>query len=527
MDRTGIRTVLIFFASGLFFLLFAGQLPVTDPVEANYALTAKEMLQAGDWLSPRIYGQFWFDKPIMIYWLLVVFYALLGVTELASRLPSILFSAASVAFCYWSGVQLYRSARVGTLAAMLLATSLQFWLLSRMIITDAVLFFFTALTLVFAYLGLRDNRPSWLLWAYAAAGLAVLTKGPVGLVLPGIILLVFVMKTKGLAGIKALQLPVGLLVFLLVAAPWHLLMVKLHGDLFVNMFLGLHNYVRATVSEHPKDNVVYYYLVLFPVSLLPWTGLAAAGLWRGWRQGDSADRFLVWWTAAFFLFYTAMATKYPTYVFPTLFPAILLGAAYLEKQDKISRWLLAAPALLLFGALTIASAVMPAYGTKVFTAVAGTGFCLCAAAAVRMREAENLVKLIGGVAVVVALLLVQQVLMPLAATRSAKAIVTNLPAHAAAIGSAGDYSTSAVFYTGRIMPRLVELGDGMADSSRDGVWAQKHTMPKLAWQEFEQQSDTVWVLVKTNEAKNWQKSLADKGYQLQQRSGSYLLFERQ
>lgn len=119
------------------FLLFLGVyllgnhlLPVTDPVESNYALTAKEMVLSGDWLSPQIYGHYWYDKPIMIYWLLSLSYSLFGITDFAARLPSALFGAMSVAFLY-QGVRTVSGKRLSSLgAAFIMGTSLIVWIIS-------------------------------------------------------------------------------------------------------------------------------------------------------------------------------------------------------------------------------------------------------------------------------------------------------------------------------------------------------------------------------------------------------------
>ena len=265
--------ILVFFAALIFYLGFNAYIPVTDPVESNYALTAKEMLLSDDWLSPRIYGHYWFDKPIMIYWLIALSFKLFGITDFAARLPAALFSAGSVTFIYWFGQKIFKDKKAALLSALVLGTSLEFWVLAKMIITDAVLFFFTSVSLATLYLGMQRNGVIWYIIAYGAAGMAVLTKGPVGLVLPGIIILGYIFLTRKWQLLKRLFLLPGIFIFLAVAAPWYFKMYQLHGSTFIDTFLGLHNYVRATVSEHPDDNVFYYYLVLFPISLLPWTGI--------------------------------------------------------------------------------------------------------------------------------------------------------------------------------------------------------------------------------------------------------------
>ena len=169
----------------LFFLTGNASLPITDPVESNYALTAKEMVLSGDWISPRIFDTFWYDKPIFIYWMLSLSYTLLGFSDFASRLPGAVFGMGSVVLFSW--YLLHRGTRreLAVLGAAVMATSLEVWAVSHSIITDQILFFFTEATLFFAYIGLTENRSPYMTAAYAMAALAVLTKGPVGIVLPG------------------------------------------------------------------------------------------------------------------------------------------------------------------------------------------------------------------------------------------------------------------------------------------------------------------------------------------------------
>ncbi|WP_288190973.1 glycosyltransferase family 39 protein [uncultured Veillonella sp.] len=114
-------------------------LPITDPVESAYALTAKEMVISGDWLSPQIFHQYWYDKPALIYWLIALSYKLFGISDFAARLPSGLLGALSVAWMY----QLVRSISGRRLlaiwSAIVLGTSLEFWILAHGIVTDMAL----------------------------------------------------------------------------------------------------------------------------------------------------------------------------------------------------------------------------------------------------------------------------------------------------------------------------------------------------------------------------------------------------
>lgn len=139
--------LLLFLVTAL--LLFTGNssLLVTDSVESNYALTAKEMVLSGDWLSPQIYGHYWYDKPVFFYWLTALAYKLFGFTEFASRFFPAVFGMASIALLGWAGSKLY-NARTGFYSAVILVSSVEFFLISKSIITDAVLFFFFSATLL-------------------------------------------------------------------------------------------------------------------------------------------------------------------------------------------------------------------------------------------------------------------------------------------------------------------------------------------------------------------------------------------
>ncbi|HWR40034.1 MAG TPA: glycosyltransferase family 39 protein [Patescibacteria group bacterium] len=476
------RLMLVFFISLVCFLPFNGSLPVTDPVEANYALTAQEMLFSGDWISPQIYGQYWFDKPILIYWLIAGSYMLLGMGEFAARFPAGVFAAASVTLVYWSAVRVYANHRVAFFAALALASGLEFWVLAKMIITDAVLMFWVSGVMVTLYLSLQNRH--WQTVAGFCAGMAVLTKGPVGVALPALTVLLFALYRRDGAALRRFLAWPGLVAFLLTAVPWYGIMYRLHGMEFINTFLGLHNYLRATVSEHPKDNVFYYYLVLFPVSLLPWTGVFFRGLGGLWREGRSVwNSYLLWWMGVIIVFYSLMATKYPTYVFPAAFPAALITGWMLERMQREvgqRQWLwLLVPLLLLLGAMGVGLQWLPeTQGVSAAVSILLTGGV---SLWMQWTGRKRWLPVAAAVTVfIVSLSTVYGGLIPLAAEKSAKKLAQELPYNGAVIASCGDYSTSFVFYSRYRVPRLVDRVDSAAVS----VWAGKNTMPVETWEQF-------------------------------------------
>ncbi|MBP2651482.1 MAG: hypothetical protein H6Q74_2307 [Firmicutes bacterium] len=488
MKRTPV--FLLFLAAASFFLLFNSHIPVTDPVEGNYALTAKEMLISGDWLSPRIYGQFWYDKPIMIYWLILASYKLFGINEFAARFPAAIFSAFSVCFLYWFTYELYKNRRMALVAAIVMATSLEYWILAKLIITDAVLFFFSSVTMATLYLAIENKGRKWSLIAYIAAALAVLTKGPVGIVLPGITIIIYIAIFKKWDMMKKLVYIPGIVVFLVVTLPWYLYMYQVHGNDFVNTFLGLHNYIRATISEHPKDNVVYYYLVLFPLSLLPWTGIFLRMTARLVREFKLPHiNYLVIWPGVIIIFYTLMATKYPTYVFPAIFPVAILIARYIEQMladGGKKQWLwLTVPTGLLLLAISIGVEILsPVHTWTAIYVVTAIAFCVILWAQLK-TSGYKIFKLVVGLTMILILTVNSQVYTFYADMRSAKKAVQYLPPQGAKIASYGNYPVSGVFYSGYSIANLV---DNTSESLQNLKWAGKYTMPTETIRSFNLQT---------------------------------------
>lgn len=334
-------TLLMF---SLFLYLIGNELlPVTDTAESNYAVTAKEMVLSGDWISPQIYGHYWYDKPIFYYWELALSYTLFGFNEMASRLPSALLGSASVLFTYWFARRVY-SEKIGWLSAIILGTSVECWLLSKAIITDTTLFLFMSMAIAFFYMGYTENRKYYYL-CYTAAAFAVLTKGPIGLLLPGLAALLFLAYNKDLAEMKRVHLFSGLLLFTAIAGAWYGLMCCLHGSDFLLNFLGVHNFLRATVSEHPTKNKWYFYLIIYFIGFAPWSFIIPYSLFKKWkrkeldlRNSSNATQLLFIYFAVVNIFFELIATKYTTYTFPGLFSlAILTALLYRDLTWRFER----------------------------------------------------------------------------------------------------------------------------------------------------------------------------------------------
>ena len=485
----------LFLISFLGYMFFSQAIPITDPVESNYALTAKEMVLTADWVSPQIYGNVWFDKPVLFYWLTAIAFQLFGFSEWAARLMPAVFAATGLVLLYWFTSKTV-TRRAAFLAVVIMGTSLEYVLLAKFVITDMVFFVFNCAALGFFYLGYvtMDGTKRWYLAAYVSMALAVLTKGPVGALLPGLVMLLVIMLQRNWAELKAMFLPTGVLLFVAVALPWYATMYALHGTEFINGFFGVHNYLRATVSEHPKDNVIYYYLGVFVVSMLPWSALALKALLQGCKELRSQTSplllFLFLWLAAYFGFYSLMATKYLTYTFPILFPVAILTAIQLERMLRQNK------AAAIFGWIGVPLALlMLVYLFAAYRYLAGWELGLAAVSLLLLlvlgmwqasnRTAADVFKLLClcqlGAYIIVSLFIFPAI----AESRSGKELAKSMNSLGAEkIGMYRFYSTSAVFYSGKIAVKLTPPGEATLRQAERLDWSSKYTMPAQTLADF-------------------------------------------
>ncbi len=435
---------------GLMFYLGNWMVPVSDPVEVNYAQTAVEMLHSGDYISPRIYGHAWYDKPVFFYWELIAAFSIFGITDFAARFFPPLFAFAGICLTYFFGGKLYGE-RTGFWSAVILGTSLIYWCLAKLIITDMSLFLFMNGTLVFFYLAYRSERKYLYYPAYVFSGLAVLTKGPVGLLLPGFIILLFLLWQRDFRELLRMKLFSGMLLFLLVCSPWYYSMYLLHGQEFLDTFLGVHNYLRATVSEHPKWDVWYYYIGIFFLGTIPWSFCLPMAIWERFRARDlyldEDTRFLFLWAVIINVFFQCMATKYPTYTFPAFLPVAILFAHFLEDRKTLLKR----------------------------TAFTGTVLCMIVTSVLMWKGSED-----GHFAgKPIAEYLQQQI-------RTEDVLVCF-----------GDYRASVVYYTQHPMYKLDSAESIAERRQKKADWSVKNVMPFLAYEDIPRDRN-VYLLVESH-----------------------------
>ncbi|MBP2627816.1 MAG: hypothetical protein H6Q68_2527 [Firmicutes bacterium] len=330
--------LLVLFISGLITFSHLGSLSLFDPDEPVYAETAREMIQFQDFISPRIYGEFWYDKPPMYYWLVAGAFKMFGVGEFAARFPSAFLAVIGVAVVYLSGRKLF-SDRAALLSALILTTSLEYFYLSNAAVTDMTLtFFMTAALLSFLH------RHYYMFYGWTA--LAVVTKGPIGVVFCGGIVGLYLLFTGNLGLLKRMKIVRGTALFAVIALPWYLMMYHYHGMAFVDTFLGFHNVTRFLQPEHSSGILWYYYIPVLIVGFFPWTPFLVQAFFAALRengQNRNYGIFLVIWASVVFLFFTLSQTKLVSYILPMYPPlALLVGwyfdKAWREKDYRVLKW---------------------------------------------------------------------------------------------------------------------------------------------------------------------------------------------
>ena len=260
-----------------------GDIPIKDIDEAMHATTSKDMVLSGDWVTPRFNGENFYDKTPLYNWLAAISFLFFGFTEFAARLPAALLGLGWVLITYWLARSMFGPV-AAFLSALVLATSAESIVLARVVVHDISLAFFITLALTLFFVGYKNekHRKPAFLFGYAALGFAVLAKGPVGVVLPMMIIGLFLICKRRLGFLKEMQVGWGLLIFLAVAAPWYILMSVRNPDYSEYFFLKQNiGSFLSQQSRHPKP--FYYYIPVLMGGFFPWSLFLPLALFRAIR----------------------------------------------------------------------------------------------------------------------------------------------------------------------------------------------------------------------------------------------------
>lgn len=395
--------------------LFAGlgRPPITDSDEAFYAEGAREMVDGGDWLTPHFNYENRFEKPVLYYWLAASTYTLLGVDEGSARLPSALAGLGLTLLTFFLGRRWFNHS-TGLLAGLIIATCFGCVVMARQALPDLTLTFFVTLATYSTLTAWLDppndtfkvdkaNRRWHIVIAAVAVAFGFLTKGPVALALPCIVVAPILFyeywAQRSRCHISLIDVTLGLGLFLLLTAPWFLGMTLVHGVEYAERFFLAENFDRFVTARYNAPRPWWYYVPIVIGGLFPWSLYMPLWLPRLWKFATRRDRIidlttarLTWWALAPLLFYTLSVGKQPRYILPMLCPLALLLAATIcarllsqnSRRDYLmtsctilTGGVLVSLGILIFRARVLFSEWSPHWITVVAVSVALSGLIVC------------------------------------------------------------------------------------------------------------------------------------------------------
>jgi 4-amino-4-deoxy-L-arabinose transferase-like glycosyltransferase len=357
------------------FFVNLGATRLWDQDEAYFARTAVEMHQRHEWIVPYFNGEVFAHKPPLMFWMMRIGFLLFGVNEFAARFWSATFALATALLVYRLGRRMF-SAQAGLWSAIAMCTAMMFDIVARAATPDSFLVFFSTLAIyLFARHENWDNSPeeastsatdrprSWRAWAaiYAATGLAVLVKGPIGVLLPGSTIGLYLLlrnpiESRGpqiddrfvlfirrfsperiVGAIRTMQPLIAIPTILAVAGPWFALVGWQTGVQFLSEFFGTQNYGRFFNAMDHHSGGIWYYIPAVLAGFFPWsiftipTAIDLGRRCRGKESWQRGARFLASWIIVWIGFFSLATTKLPNYVLPA-YPALALATGCLIEK---------------------------------------------------------------------------------------------------------------------------------------------------------------------------------------------------
>lgn len=349
----------------IFYYIFfhnIGTYSLMDVDETRYVAMARDMFHSKNFLTLYLNGQYFFEKPPLYFWQECLSFALWGkVNEWTARFPvallGFIFSFVVYFFC-----QKRVSRRFGVFTSLIIATSLEFIMLAKYAILDIVLTFYIGLALIsyFQVYFCQENHKKYYWWAfYLFAGLAVMAKGIPGIVIPfGTVFFTSIAAKKFKEVFKPLYIIPGIIIFLLVVLPWHIIMLKKYDPLFFNEYIikhHLHRFFNTPNNEIGRKQPFYYYFIVVLWGFIPWVFSMIAVFFdkiKNWSKLDYIQKMknfnfssydnihkllvLSWITVIWImLFFSSSTTKLATYILPVYFPlSVVAGLMWQDYVDK-------------------------------------------------------------------------------------------------------------------------------------------------------------------------------------------------
>lgn len=372
----------LFAVGAIAFLWNLGSIGLVDETEPLFAEAARQMTVTGDWITPYFNQATRFDKPPLIYWLIAIGYKLIGVNEWAVRLPSALSASALCCLGFYTlrhfGFSIYNNNSQTSSSYTLpsLTNNFQRWLAAfigsalialnpetiawgRIGVSDMLLTSCMCSALLAFFIGYATTEEGtqsafaqkfflspWYLAFYVLVALAILAKGPVGIVLPVLIIGSFLLYVGNFWSVVREMRPlIGSVIVLAIALPWFILVTLANGQVYIETFFGYHNIERFTSVVNRHWAPWYFYFIVVAIGFAPWSiylPLASASLkpwkrslWQNLPRSNHLGLFALFWFVTIFVFFTIAVTKLPSYVLPLMPAAALLVALLFSSHFSV------------------------------------------------------------------------------------------------------------------------------------------------------------------------------------------------
>ena len=363
--------ILLFLVIIAFYFYGLGSLPLLGPDEPRYAQVAREMFMRGDLITPTLGGHTWFEKPALLYWLMIASYKVFGVNEWSARLGPALCGLLTIVAVAYVGRAMERASDEARdycfWSVLVTASSLGLIVFSRAASFDVVITMTATWALAFfiVYELGKEKRSALLVGFYVCVGLSLLAKGLVGIVIPfGVLGVYYLLRRTWPTREVRLSLLWGVPLAIAVSAIWYGPVIARHGWPFIDEFFIQHHFARYVSNKYHHPQPIYFYPVVILLLALPWspflfTALAKIRTWA-WRAADAVNVvrvFALAWLVLPIVFFSFSASKLPGYILPSLPAAAFLITDYLARAK--SRWV-PGPTfrLVIFGATLILIAVV-------------------------------------------------------------------------------------------------------------------------------------------------------------------------
>jgi len=302
-------------------------LSLTNPDEVFYAQTAKEMVKHHSWLTPYLFDAPQFEKPILTYWFLRIGFIIFGVTSFGARFFPALFAMFGVIAVYFLVVLGYRDNKKAFMSALILMSSGLYIGLARTVFTDMIFTVFILLALLAFFWGYsyREKKMPGILLFFIFSGLAVLTKGPTGLLIPVLTAVLFLLVKNDLKFLLCKCVLWGVILFLGISLPWYIIMIQKYGYSFTHEFFYNDHFRRIIEAEHKKFDTWYFYPSSMIMYMFPWSLfvlMATVYFVRNLKYDfKNIHVFLACWIFIVFCIFQPAHSKLSSYILP-LFPAL-------------------------------------------------------------------------------------------------------------------------------------------------------------------------------------------------------------